>query len=94
LFVSLVVLCEMVWVLESAYRHRKVEIVAVLDELLATGGFEIERRDVVRAALDDFRATKADFADAVIGRTNQVHGCHQSLTFERSLKALETFRVL
>lgn len=93
LFVSLVVLCEMVWVLESAYRHRKVEIVAVLDELLATGGFEIERRDVVRAALDDFRATKADFADAVIGRTNQVHGCRQSLTFERSLKALGTFRV-
>ena len=94
LFVGLVVLCESVWVLESVYRYRKPELVGVLDELLATGGFEIEQRDVVRAALGDYRASRAGFADCVIGRTNESHGCRQSLTFERSLKALDTFRVL
>ena len=94
LFISLVVLCEAVWVLESAYRYRKTRLVGVLDELLETGGFEIAERDVVRTALDDYRASNADFADCLIGRTNQSQGCHHTFTFERPLKALETFRVL
>ena len=94
LFISVVVLCEAVWVLESAYKHRKAEIVGVLDELLETSGFEIEDRDLVRAALGDYRANKADFADCWIGRTNEAHRCRHTLAFERSLKTLETFRVL
>lgn len=94
LFISLVVLCEAVWVLESAYGYRKVELGGVLGELLETSGFEIEQRDIVRAALEDYRASKADFADCLIGRTNATHGCRHTLTFERSLKALDAFRVL
>ena len=94
LFISLVVLCAAVWVLESAYGYRKAQLVGVLDELLETGGFEIAQHDIVRAALDDYRASKADFADCLIGRTNKSQGCHHTLTFERPLKALETFRVL
>ena len=94
LFISVVVLCEAVWVLESAYGYRKAEIVGVLDELLETGGFEIEQRDLVRTSLGDYRSNKADFADCWIGRTSEAHGCGQTLTFERALKALGTFRVL
>ena len=94
LFISAVVLCEVVWVLESLYGYRKAALLEVLDQLLETSGFEIEQRDRVHAALDDYRATKADFADCLIGRTNEAHGCRETLTFERSLKALDTFRVL
>ena len=94
LLISLVVLCEAVWVLESAYGYRKARLISVLDELLETGGFEIAQRDIVREALDDYRASKADFADCLIGRTNESQGCDHTLTFERPLKALETFRVL
>jgi len=94
LFVSIVVLCEALWVLESGYEYHKAELVTVLDQLLETNGFEIEQRDLVRAALDDYRASKADFSDCLIGRTNEAHGCRHTLTFERSLKALDTFRVL
>jgi predicted nucleic-acid-binding protein len=94
LLISLVVLCEAVWVLESAYGYRKARLIRVLDELLETGGLEIAQRDIVREALDDYRASKADFADCLIGRTNESQGCDHTLTFERPLKALETFRVL
>jgi predicted nucleic-acid-binding protein len=94
LFISVVVLCEAVWVLESAYGYRKAELVGVLDEILQTGGFEIEQRDLVRTTLDDYRASKSDFADCWIGRTNEAHGCGHTVTFERALKTLETFRVL
>jgi len=94
LFVSIVVLCEVLWVLEAAYEYHKAELVTVLDQLLETNGVEIEQRDLVRAALDDYRANKADFSDCLIGRTNEAHGCRHTLTFERPLKALDTFRVL
>jgi predicted nucleic-acid-binding protein len=89
-----VVLCEMVWVLTSSYGYPRSEIARVLSDLLDADGLDIERRDVVRAALDDYRAHKADFADCLIGRSNQARGCSETLTFDRRLKRLRTFRVL
>lgn len=93
-FVGTIVLCETMWVLASRYGYRRPQLVGLLEELLDTSRFEIERRDLVRKALDDYRANKADFADCLIGRTNEAHGSQHTLTFERSLKALDTFRVL
>jgi predicted nucleic-acid-binding protein len=94
LFICGVVLCEAVWVLESAYRYQKAQIVSVLEQLLETSGFEIEQRDLVRAALGDYRTRKADFADCLIGRAGEAYGCRHTLTFDRRLKALDSFRVL
>lgn len=93
-FLGPIVLCEMVWVLMSRYGYAKPEIARALTDILDADGFEIAERDVVRAAVDDYRAHKADFADCLIGRTNQAAGCRETVTFERPLKALETFRVL
>lgn len=93
-FVGVIVLCEVVWVLASRYGYRKPQLLGLLEEFLGTSRFEIERRDLVRKALDDYRANKADFADCLIGRTNEACGCQHTLTFERPLKSLDTFRVL
>ena len=92
--VSTAVLCELVWVLESVYEYSRGEIAGVLERILATAQFEIERPDDARQALDDFQRTKADFSDALIGRVHRSLGAAQTVTFDRTLKALETFRVL
>jgi predicted nucleic-acid-binding protein len=55
---------------------------------------DIADRSVVRSAVDDYRTHKADFADCLIGRTNEAAGCRDTVTFERRLKPLQTFRVL
>ena len=89
-----VVLCEMVWVLESRYGYAKPEIVRTLTAILEADGFDIANRNVVRAAIDDYRTHKADFADCLIGRTNEAAGCRDTVTFDRRLKPIETFRVL
>lgn len=93
-FVGVIVLCEVVWVLASRYGYRKPQLLGLLEEFLGTSRFEIERRDLVRKALDDYRANKVDFADCLIGRTNEACGCQHTLTFKRPLKSLDTFRVL
>lgn len=89
-----IVLCELVWVLETGYGLSRAEIGAALDTILATSQFEIDGKDLVLAALEDFRASGADFSDCLIGRKNRAAGAAQTVTFDRSLKGLEGFRLL
>ena len=92
--VNTAVLCELVWVLGTAYDYSRDDIASALEQIFATAEFEIERLDDARRALRDFRATKADFSDALIGRINQSLGAEHTVTFHRDLKGTETFRVI
>jgi predicted nucleic-acid-binding protein len=89
-----IVLCEMAWVLEFAYDHPKGAIVEVLEKLLMTDGLEMADKNTVWVALKDYRATKADFADCLIGRINSAPGCAQTATFDKALKSLSGFKPL
>jgi predicted nucleic-acid-binding protein len=93
-FINQIVLCELIWVLESAYGCSKDEIVDVLEKILITKQFEIQDKDTVRQALHDYARGKGDFADYLIGRINQNHGCKTTVTFDRALKNTETFEIL
>ena len=88
------VLCEVVWVLETGYGFSRAEVGATLEKILATAQFEIEDKDLARAALDDVRRSAADFSDCLIGRRNRAAGAAETVTFDRSLRGLEGFRFL
>jgi predicted nucleic-acid-binding protein len=92
--VNTAVLCELEWVLRSAYGYSREEIAVALEQIFATAQFEIDRLDEARQALSDFRSTRADFSDALIGRINRSLGAEHTATFDRDLKAVETFRLL
>ncbi|MCP3954559.1 MAG: type II toxin-antitoxin system VapC family toxin [Desulfobacterales bacterium] len=89
-----VVLCEMVWVLESAYKHTKSEIVLVLNQILRTVQFEITNKDIVWQAFIDYHNGKADFSDCFIGRANKKAGADVTLTFDKGLGGYPRFQVL
>jgi predicted nucleic-acid-binding protein len=92
--VARIVLCEMVWVLETGYDFSRQEIAAALEKVLATAQFEIEDKDLALTALDDFRRSTADFSDCLIGRRNRAAGASETVTFDRNLRGLEGFRIL
>lgn len=94
LLINCAVLCELTWVLDTAYEYSRAEIADALERILETAQFDIERAHEARQALGDFRSTKAGFADVLIGRVNRALGAKQTLTFDRDLKALDTFAVL
>ena len=94
LMINAVVLCEVVWVLGSAYEYSRAEITDALEQILATAQFVIEWGDQARQALQDCRTTKAGFTDAFIGRINSSLGAAPTMTFDRDLAPLPTFRVL
>ena len=60
--VSMVVLCELVWVLRSAYGHDRATIATVLERLLTATELEAENEEVAWLAWRAYRDGPADFA--------------------------------
>lgn len=94
LLINCAVLCEIVWVLGTVYRYSREEIAHALEHILTASQFVVEKPDEARQALNEFRSTRAGFTDAFIGRMNRSLGADHTVTFDRDLKVLETFRVL
>ena len=94
ILVGNIVLCELVWVLDSAYGYAKTEIADALDRLLQTGAFTFENKDIVRAAFAEYRNSKVDFADCLMGRIHMALGCETTVTFDVALRKLQTFSSL
>ena len=93
-FVNVIVLCELVWVLRRSYEYSRVEVSAVIGRLLATEQIVVEDADLAWLALSDFKASKADFADCLIGRKNLRLGCDATATFDGGLRAVAGFTTL
>jgi predicted nucleic-acid-binding protein len=93
-FISAIVLCELAWVLRSAYRVSQADLILTLDRILGTTQFIVGDKDIVRRALDQYRAGRADFADYVIGALHQDAGCRKTVTFDRRLRGHQAFQVL
>ena len=82
-FISLVVIAELIWVLESSYRFTKKEIEQTVETLLRSEELVLERAETVSQALRLFHASRADFADCLIERCGHAAGCKDTITFDR-----------
>jgi predicted nucleic-acid-binding protein len=82
-FLSLIVVAEIVWVLESLYRFSKDEIEQVLETLVRSKELVIERAEVVSQALRKFAVSRADFADCLIERCGYAADCDHTVSFDR-----------
>jgi len=93
-FIADIVMCELVWVLETAYGYARQEIVQVLERILRTKQFQFENKDLLWQSLADYRNKKGNFEDHLIGRAGHKAGCRETLTFDAGLKNNPIFRVL
>ena len=91
-FINRIVLCELVWVLESAYGYPKDTIVAVLEKLLRTSQLKIEDAQSAWTAFRMYQKGKADYADCLLGVTNRQAGCDSTVTFDHAAVKLEGFQ--
>lgn len=93
-FIADIVMCELVWVLETAYGYGRREIVPVLENILRTRQFQFANKDLLWKSLADYRNEKGDFADNLIGHAGHKAGCSETMTFDSGLKNNPLFRVL
>lgn len=93
-FISIPVLCELVWALNSGYHQTKLEIAHVLDMLLDDGLFHLDQEPSIRIALDRYRHGKAGFSDYLIGAIAADAGCRDTISFDRGLRGAPDFTIL
>ncbi len=65
-FLSEIVLIEMVWVLNRAYNLSKQQILVILQEIYENSAFVVEREKNFLEALMLFKEYNADFSDCMI----------------------------
>ena len=86
-FLSLVVIAELVWVLESSYNFKKNEIMGVLENLLRSEEIVIERAEIVAQALRTFGVSRAGFTDCLIERCGHAAECQYTATIDKHAAA-------
>lgn len=91
LFVSDIVLCEIVWVLRGAYKVARATIVTTLRDLLRARHLAFAAPDELARALDAFAHGKGDFSDYLLREHARGAGCERVLTFDRTLLADRAF---
>ena len=82
-FVPIVVIVELVWVLGSAYRLDRAQLLSAITGILGTKELVAEQPETVWKAVRAFEADGADFADCLIAQTAMAAGCTGVMTFDR-----------
>ena len=88
-WISHVVLCETMWVLETAYERSRSQLTSAIEMLLAHATLVLEDRACVEQALLMMRSTsRVDFSDALILAVARRAGHVPLGTFDRGLGGL------
>ena len=93
-FITATGLCELVWVLETAYGFNRSAISHTLSVILQTRQFVFDDKLSLENALDEYQHEKGDFSDDVLGHKSKLAGCDRTLTFDRALKNHALFELL
>jgi len=82
-YVTLITVIEIAWVLESCYDQKKAALIDVIESLIKTKQFLIERADIVHLALKAYQSGNGDFSDAIIAALCKDRGCSETVTFDK-----------
>lgn len=93
-FVSVIVLCELCWVLTGAYGLDRPGLTRVLDGLLSVDALAFEHRPAMARAIELHRVGGPDFADCYLLEVAREFGCAELVTFDQRFAKLEGVRLL
>jgi len=94
IFISGMMLCELVWVLESTYNYPKESIAEVLEKILRTREFHIHQPEILWNAYHDYKKMNIDFSDSYIAHLNAANECEYTVTFDKKATRLSAFKLL
>ncbi len=86
-FISVIVLCEVNWVLRSCYKISKQECAEILQKITLCDVFDLEKPECCNQALKAWRQGEADFSDYLIQAIAKREGYSFIVTFDK--KALK-----
>lgn len=90
-YVSLLVILETIWVLESAYNKTRDDILNAIHDMRHMSVFVFESDDVIAHMLAHGREYRADLSDILIAYAAQSAGCVCGVTFDKAAMELPFF---
>ncbi len=93
-FINQIVLCEVVWVVTRCYSAGRDEIGRLIEQILRTASFRVQRSEEAWSALNIYRKTPADFADCLIACGNRAADCRETATLDRQAAQTAGFRLV
>ncbi|NMW21284.1 MAG: PIN domain-containing protein [Chlorobiaceae bacterium] len=93
-FVSILVLLELLWVLESVYKIPRFKILDVLEELLLLPILVFDDQSAVRSFISLARKKNIDLSDLLIALDTLSSGCDWVLTFDKTAAKSDFFTLL
>jgi predicted nucleic-acid-binding protein len=89
-----IVLCELVWVLSRGYGYDRLTAARVIRRLLTVQELRVVGAESAWRALRRFEQGKADFADYLIGVSNQEGKASVTYTFDQRAAESDLFRII
>jgi predicted nucleic-acid-binding protein len=94
LFVSLLVVLELIWVLEAVYEIPRDEIVASLSDLLLMPILKFEQQSTLQQFIRSTQQNRYDLSDLLIAHAAKTNGCETVLTFDRKASKYDLFELV
>jgi predicted nucleic-acid-binding protein len=77
------VIAEVVWVLESSYGLKSVEVAPLIRAILATSGLDVLNAPLVARGLEYYETKNIDFIDGYIAAVMEKQGITELYSFDR-----------
>lgn len=94
LFVSLLVVLELLWVLEAVYQINRKEILDSLSDLLLMPIFKFENLNAIQKFIVSANNNKYDLSDLLIAHASNSLGCETVVTFDKKVSKCALFELI
>lgn len=93
-YIPLLVILEVIWVLESAYKIDREDIVDSLDQIILMPIFEFENLSVIQNFIPEAKISNFDLSDLLIAYSSDQAGCEMVITFDKKASRHRLFELL
>ena len=93
-WVSLLVVLETIWVLDSVYEITRKEILDSVNEILLMPILKFEAQSTIQRFISLARENKIDLSDVLIASAAKISGCERVLTFDKKASKFEFFELI
>ena len=94
LFVTILVVIELIWVLESAYNIPRNDIINSIDNMLQMPILKFEHQPTIYKFIKTAINNKFDLSDLLISLSAKTLKCETTLTFDKKASKFECFELL
>ena len=88
LFISDIVIAELIWTLKSSYRFKRDALINSLHFLVNHSTFQLQSESALREAIQIFESASLEFSDCLIFAVSRLQGCNFLVTFDKRLASL------